>query len=128
MTELESKFKKMLQEIEFENSMKNDHELRMESEKKQIELQKQGILDVDLDVMITQTAQDLEDSGEAELAAFKFAPRITDADEKNIKNSLDRKLDSCLVLLVEQKLGKDLFWLLPQGCRLEGETMRQVSC
>ncbi|XP_043274963.1 39S ribosomal protein L46, mitochondrial isoform X2 [Venturia canescens] len=127
MLELESKFHKILREIEFENSMKCDHELRLEAERKQVELQKKGLLDVDLDVAIKQSAQDIEDSGEAELAAFKFAPRVTEADEKNIKTSLDRKLDSCLVLLVQQKLGDELFWLPPQACRVEGESMRQTA-
>lgn len=126
-TELESKFQQMLACIEFEGSMKSDHELRHEIDKKQQMLQKKGMLDVDIDLAVTQTAQDLEDAGDAELAAFKFAPRTTEVDKKHIKNSLERKLDRHLLLLVKQKVGEESFWLPPQGNRANGESMRQVS-
>ena len=127
MNALEARFQNVLNQMELEKSMKSDHELRRESEEKEALLRKEGLLDVEIETSVKQTAQDLEDAGVAELAAFKLAPRVTEADEKNIVASLDRKLEKCLVLLVEQKIGNDKFWLPPQGCRLEGESMRQVK-
>lgn len=41
--------------------------------------------------------------------------------------SLERKLDKNLLLLVQQKIGKDLVWVPPQSLRAEGETMREVK-
>ncbi|XP_012287407.1 39S ribosomal protein L46, mitochondrial isoform X2 [Orussus abietinus] len=123
MNELQTRFKKMLNEIEFENSMKSDHELRSELEQKRLEMK---MIDIDADVVINETAQDLEDKYEKEFLQFQFAPRIT-ADQKNITDSLQRKLDRNLLLLTEQKLGDNKYWLPPQGLRKEGETMRQAA-
>ncbi|XP_011302301.1 39S ribosomal protein L46, mitochondrial [Fopius arisanus] len=125
-TELEEKVLDVLLQIESENSLKNDHELRAELETKQNELFKKG-MEIDPDKVLTITAQDIEDAGEAELAKFPFASRITDADKENIKNSLERRLDKCLVLLVNQKVGTDTFWLPPQGLREDGESLRQTA-
>lgn len=117
----------MLNQVEFENSMKCDHELKVETEKQRTERLKKGLLELDADHMTIQNAQDIEDAGNVELAAFKFGSRITEADTKNITNTLQRKLDKTLVLLVQHKIGKDTFWLPPQGIRQEDETMREVS-
>lgn len=48
------------------------------------------------------------------------------ADGSNDVKSLNRKLDKHLVLLTKQKIGNKTHYLLPQGTREEGETMRQV--
>lgn len=118
----------MLMDIDFENSLKSDHEIRHEKELKQAELLKRGEVDLDLDTDSTKlTAQDFEDSCTDELSKFTFAPRVTEADKKKDFRSLNRKLDESLVLLVKQKLGKDELLIVPQGKWTEGETMRQTA-
>lgn len=125
--EIEERFQDMLDEVEYENSMKSDHELRFEAETKQQENLKKGLIDPDQEKVSTQTAQDLEDASNAEFEKFKLTPRLTEADKQNIMTSLERKLEKTLVLLVQQKVGTDNYWLLPQGLRKDGETLRQVS-
>lgn len=75
MQEIEVKFSNLLKKIEFENSLKNDHELRIEREEKQ----KPSSDDNDLDKskIIMQTAQDFEDSCQEELNNFKFGSTVT---------------------------------------------------
>uniref|UniRef100_A0A182WID6 Large ribosomal subunit protein mL46 n=1 Tax=Anopheles minimus TaxID=112268 RepID=A0A182WID6_9DIPT len=123
---LEAKFKQMLDQIELEKSLKSNHELRKETEKQQLELLKAGKIDLDSEAL-KQTAQDLEDAYNEEYARFKAAPRVTEADQKNDIQSLDRKLEETLVLLVEQKLGTKSHYLLPQGLHRKGESMRQTA-
>ncbi|KFB53309.1 hypothetical protein ZHAS_00021616 [Anopheles sinensis] len=116
----------MLDQIELEKSLKSNHELRKETEKRQLELLKAGKIDLDSEAL-KQTAQDLEDAYNDELAKFNPAPRTTEADKKNNIRSLDRKLEETLVLLVEQKLGNKSHFLLPQGRHKAGESMRQTA-
>ena len=54
--------------------------------------------------------------------------QFTEADKEKDQKSLDRMLDRHLLLVVRQKLGTSSVWILPQGQRQEGETMRQVCC
>ncbi|XP_012233614.1 large ribosomal subunit protein mL46 isoform X2 [Linepithema humile] len=122
MQDIELKFHNILKKIEFENSLKCDHELRVEKEKK-----KKPISVDDEDVVLIQTAQDFEDSCQEELDSFKFAPTITKFDKENITSSLKRKLDKNLLLLIQQKIGNTNYWIPPQGIRKEGETMRQTA-
>lgn len=56
-----------------------------------------------------------------------FNVKISEADDKNDVKSLNRKLDKHLVLVLKQKIGEDNFYLLPQGGRQDGETLRQVA-
>lgn len=91
------------------------------------DLQRRGKLDVDMDVAVQQTAQDLKDAWKEELAQFQLNDRLTEADRRNDTRSLRRKLDETLVLLVSQKLGANSHMLLPQGRRVDGETMRQTA-
>lgn len=42
-------------------------------------------------------------------------------------SSLYRKLDKHLILLVNQKIGDKFYYVLPQGLRQEGETLRQTA-
>uniref|UniRef100_A0A182Q6Y9 Large ribosomal subunit protein mL46 n=1 Tax=Anopheles farauti TaxID=69004 RepID=A0A182Q6Y9_9DIPT len=123
---LEAKYKEMLDQTELEKSLKSNHELRKETEKRQQELLKAGKIDLDSEAL-KQTAQDLEDAYNEEYARFKPAPRVTEADRKNDVRSLDRKLEQTLVLLVEQKLGNKSHYLLPQGQHRKGESMRQTA-
>lgn len=125
LTDLEQKYKKLLEELEFEKSLKSDHELRHENDLKQQDILKKG--DGDIDVMVKETAQDFLDASTDELTKFKFPNRITEADEsKNVK-SLSRKLDKHLVLVVKQKIDKDTLYMLPQSLRQDGETLRQTA-
>lgn len=118
----------MLSQIEFENSLKSDHEIRHEREIVQAELLKRGDIDVDLDSDSTkQTAQDFKDACNDELEKFKLAPRKTLADTKNDIKSLNRKLEDTLILIAKQNLGKSQVTCLPQGKWQEGETLRQTA-
>ncbi|CAD6242723.1 GSCOCG00009547001-RA-CDS [Cotesia congregata] len=126
-TEIEENFQGLLDEIELENSLKCDHELNVENEKRKDEKIKKGMIDLDADVITSMRAQDIEDQGDAELKEFKFASRITEADLKNITSSLERKLDKTLFLCVQQKIDNDNLWLPPQGLREQGENMRQAA-
>lgn len=76
MNDMEKKYKEFLDQVEFENSMKSDHELRLEEDKRQEELIQKGLVEVDLDV-VRQTAQDFEDASLDELKTFELAPKIT---------------------------------------------------
>lgn len=126
MAPIEADFKKMLDQIEFENSLKSKHEIRKEMEKRQAELLKAGKIDLDSEAL-KQTAQDLEDAYNDEFSKFKPAPRVTEADKKNDLKSLNRKLEETLVLLTEQKLGDKSHLLLPQGKHSAGESLRQTA-
>ncbi|XP_066594481.1 large ribosomal subunit protein mL46 [Prorops nasuta] len=121
MKEIELQFSNLLKQIEFENSLKSDHELRLENDKTQ-DLENQTD---DADIVVKKLAQDFEDACNEELKNFKFAPR--DPDEKLVKDPLKRKLDRHLILLTEQTIGSDTMLLPPQGIRNEGETLRQTA-
>lgn len=121
---LERQVYKILNDIEAERSHKSNHEMKRDLEKATALAKEQ---DLDSDKRTHQTAQDFEDAAQDEYKKFKFASRITPADEKNDTKSLDRKLDYNLVLVIKEKLGKDLHWIFPQGIRRDGETMRQTA-
>ncbi|PKU45267.1 39s ribosomal protein mitochondrial [Limosa lapponica baueri] len=52
---------------------------------------------------------------------------LADADKSNDRTSLNRKLDSNLMLLVKQKIGNQELWLLPQVEWQPGETLRSTA-
>lgn len=52
---------------------------------------------------------------------------LLEFDKQNITSSPQRKLDKCLLLLVQQKVGNAYYWIPPQGIRQDGESMRQVT-
>lgn len=74
MQELELKFHNMLMKLEYENSLKSDHELKKEREKQKKSSNVDDTEDIDT---VMQTAQDFEDIYQEELNNFKFAPTIT---------------------------------------------------
>lgn len=110
-------------QVEFEHSYKSDFELREEKDVAMAQLIKQGKIKIDLDGVTQQTALDLKDMWKAELSKFQPAPRITDADQKNDTKSTERKLENSLTLLLEQQIGNDKLFLLPQGKILDDETL-----
>lgn len=70
MLDIEARYQKMLQYIEFENSMISDFEMQKQKEKN-----KKIKLSASEKTTSTQTIQDFEDSWEEELTKFKFASR-----------------------------------------------------
>lgn len=116
-----------LNQIEFEQSLKSDFEMREEKDRLIADLQQKGKLEVDMDQAVQATAQDLKDAWKEELAQFQGSDRVTEADRSNDTRSLNRKLEHTLVLLVQQQIGADTHLLLPQGKRLDGETLRQTA-
>jgi len=64
----------MTKKIEFENSLKSDHELKKEREKNEKKSSNTDSTDVSI---VIQTAQDFEDNCLEELNNFKFAPTVT---------------------------------------------------
>lgn len=110
-------------QLEFENSYKSDFELREEKDIAMAKLIEEGKIKQDLDGVQQQTALDLKDLWKAELSKFQPASRTTDADRKNDTKSIERKLENSLTLLVEQQIGNDKLFLLPQGNILNNETL-----
>ncbi|EDV38766.1 uncharacterized protein Dana_GF24835 [Drosophila ananassae] len=125
---LEKQFQDLLWRVEYENSLKSDFELKHERDLVQAELIKKGKMQVDLeDSGAKQTAQDLKDAYVEELKKFQLGSRTTADDKANRTSSTDRCLEDTLYLLVQQKLGQQQHLILPQGKRLEGESMRQTA-
>lgn len=126
--DIEREFQEQLWRVEFENSLKSDHELKHERDLVQSELIKKGKIEVDLDDNASkQTAQDLKDAYSEELKSFQFALRSTADDATNKTNSINRCLEETLYLVIEESLSKQTVKMLPQGPRLDGETMRQAA-
>lgn len=127
MNEIEKEFQECLSEIEFENSYKSNHELRIEREEREKKTSTILIDESEDTKLKLQSVGEYEDACQLELESFKFAPRTTEADEKNITNTFKRKLDKTLLFITEQKLGNTFLWQPPQGIRNDGETMRQAA-
>ncbi|XP_033744841.1 39S ribosomal protein L46, mitochondrial-like [Pecten maximus] len=133
-TELEAKFKADLQRIELERSVLCDHELKhlddIEKKKqKEKESESHPVQKVDSAGMKEEklTAVDLEDGWDKEALNFTETSRKTDADKENDLQSLNRKLDKKLFLVVKQRLGEFEQWILPQGDHLMEESMRETA-
>ncbi|XP_065577434.1 large ribosomal subunit protein mL46-like isoform X2 [Artemia franciscana] len=125
---IEKEVLSMAQKMEYRLSLKSDHEIQLEKDRQRQERIKQGDADdSDMDQASLNSAQDFEDASVEELSKFPFADRITEADKEKDQKSLDRMLDRHLLLVVRQKLGTSSVWILPQGQRQEGETMRQAA-
>lgn len=114
-------------ELEYENSHKCDFEVRLENEAIAEQLLKEGKIKVDLDAVPKQTALDAIDQWKTELSKFQPASRITDADKSNDLKSVERKLEHSLTLLIEQQLGNDKLFLLPQGKIANDETLYDTA-
>lgn len=119
----------LMEQIELEKSHYSDHEIRKLEEEERLRRRKESLHDDDDEEGLGRTvvmAQDLEEKWEQKLLQFSPAPRVTDADKKNDRTSLNRKLDSNLMLLVKQKIGNQELWLLPQAEWQPGETLRST--
>lgn len=113
--------------MEYENSYKSDFEVRHEHDEGVAKLLKAGKTKIDLDAVQNLTAQDLADLWKEEASRFQAAARTTEADKKNDLQSTERKLEDPLTLLLEQQIGKDKLFLLPQGRISNGETLYQAA-
>lgn len=114
-------------QLEFEKSYKSDFELREERDAAMAQLLKSGKLQMDLDGVAQQTAIDLKDMWKEESNKFQPASRTTEADRTNDLKSTERKLEQSLTLLIEQRLGKEKLFLLPQGKISSGETLYEAA-
>ncbi|KAJ8941594.1 hypothetical protein NQ318_012940 [Aromia moschata] len=126
LNDLESQYKQYLTEVEFEKCLKSEYEVKHEMEMKQLEALRKGDVD-DVEAVLKNTTQDLIDASLEELSQFKFANRITDEDRKNDVKSINRKLDKHLIFVLNQKVGKEKYFMLPQDIRQDGETLRQTA-
>ncbi|XP_008685987.2 39S ribosomal protein L46, mitochondrial [Ursus maritimus] len=127
LTPLQEEMAALLQQIEVERSMYSDHELRALDEAQRLAKKKADLYDEEEDEQNILLVQDLEDVWEQKFLQFKPGARITEADEKNDRTSLHRKLDRNLVLLVKEKLGDQDVWMLPQTEWQPGETLRGTA-
>lgn len=79
------------------------------------------------EISVKQTAQDLLDMWTEELSRFHPAQKVTEADKANQLNTLNRKLDTNLILVLDQKKLNRKFHSLLLDFWKEGETLRQVK-
>nr|XP_033321960.1 39S ribosomal protein L46, mitochondrial [Megalopta genalis]XP_033321961.1 39S ribosomal protein L46, mitochondrial [Megalopta genalis]XP_033321962.1 39S ribosomal protein L46, mitochondrial [Megalopta genalis]XP_033321963.1 39S ribosomal protein L46, mitochondrial [Megalopta genalis] len=124
MEDVEARYQEMLKQIELENSLISDFEIQMKQELKHE--WKIGSTDESKEKIKTQTLQDIRDSYKEELMKFQFASR-TNAEEDDQVTSLNRKLDKTLVLLVNERIGTDNFWIPPQTVHKCTETMIETA-
>ncbi|GFR66542.1 39S ribosomal protein L46, mitochondrial [Elysia marginata] len=128
---IEEHFSEILSKIEEENSYLSDHEVRhlkeLQAAKMKQESADEETANAEAADAETITALDLEDKWDAEVKSFTPASRITQADDSGDQQSLDRKLDSSLYLLVKQNIAGREHWVLPQATWEEGETLRQTA-
>ncbi|XP_066094234.1 large ribosomal subunit protein mL46 isoform X3 [Saccopteryx bilineata] len=113
--------------IEIERSLYSDHELRALDEAQRLAKKKADPYHEEDNERNILLVQDLEDMWEQKFQQFKPGARVTDADKKNDRTSLNRKLDRNLVLLVKEKLGDEDVWMLPQTEWQPGETLRRTA-
>ncbi|XP_006152832.1 39S ribosomal protein L46, mitochondrial [Tupaia chinensis] len=126
LTPLQEEMAALLQQIEIEKSLYSDHELRALDEAQRLAKKKADLYD-DEDEQGILLVQDLEDMWEQAFLQFKPGDRVTEADKKDDRTSLHRKLDRNLVLLVRERLGDQDVWMLPQAEWQPGETLRGTA-
>ncbi|KAM9183791.1 large ribosomal subunit protein mL46 isoform 1-T1 [Dugong dugon] len=127
LTPLQEDMAALLKQIEVERSLYSDHELRALDEAQRLARKKADLYDEEEDGKEILLVQDLEDMWEQTFLHFKPGARVTEADKKNDRTSLHRKLDRSLILLVREKLGDQDVWMLPQAEWQPGETLRATA-
>ena len=113
--DLERRFEEFQDTIRFEKSRLCDYELEeIEEEKNRIELEQKALEEDLSDVSMQKSDQrgafeDMKEARETELRQFKPASRQTEADNRDIKSTLNRRLDRVLYLVV--RAGGQ--WMMP---------------
>ncbi|XP_041726696.2 39S ribosomal protein L46, mitochondrial [Coregonus clupeaformis] len=128
---IEDQFAELMHQMELERSLLSEHEQRLleDSERmrrKQADNYDSDEEEADFGGQETITAQDQEDTWEQNLKRFQPALRARDVDGTAL-GSVERCLGDSLVLLVQQTVGKEKIWLLPQAQWEAGETLRQTA-
>ncbi|XP_013414396.1 39S ribosomal protein L46, mitochondrial [Lingula anatina] len=137
-TELEQQVEQIFRDIEFERSLVCDYEKRQKSEEKYLAAQemkkqeriKKGLQEVDEEEEAVHRrilSSDLEKAWAKELAFFTPAGRLTDADARNDLQSLERKLDRSLFLILQHKIDNTTKWLFPYSAVKRNEDMKQAA-
>ncbi|CAH8856480.1 unnamed protein product [Trichobilharzia szidati] len=125
-TPLEKQIAELYEKVEFENSHLSAHELRHETETKNIALAlSKGTNNNIKETLIT--AREAELMWEAEAEKFKPADRLTENDKNGNLKSAWRVLDRPLFLLVQSS--KDIYngWSLPSAPVVNGKNLRQTA-
>ncbi|OQR80285.1 39S ribosomal protein L46 [Tropilaelaps mercedesae] len=120
---LEMAYVDLLGELETEQSLLSDHELKVKEEEEQIRSRSgKPASGAPLRVKLTG---DFVKEWTAELEAFrnKYPYKPSNLG----LNDVNRHIDQALTLLVKQKLGPQEHWLFPQTNHVEGETLRQTA-
>jgi len=125
LTDFQIEMMKNLDQMNLENSLKSDHEIRHDRDLENAAKRKDG----EQIEAGERTAVDDQDEWEKEFAAFTPVPRKTEADEKCDVRSIRRALDRPLHLIAQRKIGDALHWDLPTAINVRegGESMRETA-
>jgi large subunit ribosomal protein L46 len=122
----EAAMMEMLRQVELEDSMLSDHEVRHKQDEERLEKKRRGeVLEGEEEAVIT--ALDMEDAWKKEASVFTAAERTTAADKADDRRSVQRRLDAPLRLITQIALCDKKYWVLPNNVRAEGETMREAA-
>lgn len=126
MTDLEQKYSKTLQELEFENSGKSDFELREEQEESKSKRSVEPtILSEQNPVM---SLKDFNENRIIELKNLKTFPKSLEEQADKILTSPKRKLSESIYLVTKQNIGtKEEAWLPPQDVMGKDETIKSAA-
>lgn len=120
MVDIERRYYEYLRKKEFENCLKCDFEILYEQALSKI---KTTAEEDEATLAKYHYVMELEGTTMDEINKFELAPTVTDDTVTSVK----RRLDKNLMLLVEQKIGDNTFWLPPQSMREKTESLRETA-